>query len=151
MLMSDWTYQGAIFTSDRINDYYGFVYEITDTDNQKKYIGKKFFWNKKRLPPLKGRKNKRNKLVESDWKEYYGSSEAVKQLVEESGKERFKREIIKLCKSKGECSYWEAKLQFSYDVLLKDEYYNEFIGVKIHSAHVKTLRDDYDSDGSKNS
>lgn len=149
--MSDWTYQGAIFTSDRINDYYGFVYEITDTDNQKKYIGKKFFWNKKRLPPLKGRKNKRNKLVESDWKEYYGSSEAVKQLVEESGKERFKREIIKLCKSKGECSYWEAKLQFSYDVLLKDEYYNEFIGVKIHSAHVKTLRDDYDSDGSKNS
>ena len=149
--MNDWTYQEALFTSDMINDYYGFVYEITDTDNQKKYIGKKFFWNKKRLPPLKGRKNKRNKLVESDWKEYYGSSEAVKQLVEESGKERFKREIIKLCKSKGECSYWEAKLQFNYDVLLKDEYYNEFIGVKIHSAHVKTLRDDYDSDASKNS
>lgn len=147
--MIDWSYEGRSFTSDMINDYYGFVYQITDTENQKKYIGKKFFWNKKRLPALKGRKNKRNKIVESDWKDYYGSSDTVKQLVEQSSHQRFRREIIKLCKSKGECAYWEAKLQFEYDVLLKDEYYNEFIGVKIHSAHVKSLRDSYDSDGNK--
>ena len=55
-----------------------------------------------------------------------------------------------LCRTKGECAYWEAKLQFKYDVLLKDEYYNEFIGCKIHSAHVKSLKElrrDYDSNG----
>ena len=149
-MTTDWYYQGELYTADDINDYYGFVYEITDLECNKKYIGKKFLWSKKRLPPLKGRKNKRNRVVESDWREYYGSSESVKQLVESSGRERFKREIIILCKSKGECSYQEAKLQFQYDVLLKDEYYNEFIGVKIHSAHVKTLRADYGSDGSNN-
>ena len=149
-MTNDWYYQGEIYTADDIDDYYGFVYEITDLELGKKYIGKKFFWNKRKLPPLKGRKNKRIKTVESDWRKYYGSSDTVKQLVESSGPERFKREILILCKTKGECSYHEAKLQFDNDVLLKDEYYNEFIGVKIHSIHVKTLRPDYESDGNKN-
>lgn len=150
-MMSDWIYQDNLFTSEQIRDYYGFVYEITDTTNNKKYIGKKFFWNKRRLPPLKGKKNKRTKIVESDWQDYFGSNEEIKQLVEESGRERFKREILILCKSKGECAYWEAKLQFERDVLLKpEEYYNAFIGCKISSAHVKTLRKDYDSNRDKN-
>jgi hypothetical protein len=147
---SDWTYQCLPFTSEQIEDHYGFVYQITDTTNDKKYIGKKFFWNKRRLPPLKGKKNRRIKMVESDWQDYFGSSEEVKLLVEQSGRDRFKREVLVLCKSKGECAYWEAKLQFKYDVLLKDEYYNEFIGCKIHSAHVKTLRDNYVSNGDEN-
>tara|TARA_R110002126_G_scaffold59141_1_gene155390 strand:+ start:2310 stop:2753 length:444 start_codon:yes stop_codon:yes gene_type:complete len=143
VLRNSWYYKDVIFTSDDIGDNYGFVYLITDLTNDKMYLGKKFFWSKRRLPPLKGKKNKRNKIVESDWVEYFGSSEEVKRLVEDSGRERFKREILVLCKSKGECSYWEAKLQFEYDVLLKDEYYNEFIGCKIHSAHVKKLKDNY--------
>ena len=142
-MRNSWYYKDVIFTSDDIGDNYGFVYLITDLTNDKMYLGKKFFWSKRRLPPLKGKKNKRNKIVESDWVEYFGSSEEVKRLVEDSGRERFKREILVLCKSKGECSYWEAKLQFEYDVLLKDEYYNEFIGCKIHSAHVKKLKDNY--------
>ena len=146
-MTSSWTRDGKPFTSDDIGDSYGFVYEITDTTNGKKYIGKKFFWNKRRLPPLKGRKNKRIKMVESDWLDYFGSSEEVKSLVEESGRERFKREILVLCKTKGECSYMEAKLQFDRQVLLNDDYYNSFIGVKIHRNHVKTLREDYVSSG----
>jgi len=120
--MTDWVYQGLTFTSEDIKDHYGFVYRITNLSNNKMYIGKKFFWNKKRLPPLKGRKNKRNKLVESDWKQYYGSSEEVKNLVEETGHENFKREILYLCRSKGECAYIEAKLQFDYNVLLSNDY-----------------------------
>jgi len=143
VLRNSWYYKDVIFTSDDIGDNYGFVYLITDLTNDKMYLGKKFFWSKRRLPPLKGKKNKRNKIVESDWVEYFGSSEEVKRLVEDSGRERFKREILVLCKSKGECSYWEAKLQFEYDVLLKDEYYNEFIGCKSQSAHVKKLKDNY--------
>ena len=137
-----WIYEGKEFTSDMIEDNFGFVYEITDLDNDKKYIGKKWFWSTRKRPPLKGKTRKRTVKNESDWLSYFGSSDEVKALVEEKGPERFKREILRLCKTKGECTYWEAKLQFEHDVLLKDEYYNEFIGCRIHSRHVSNLRDE---------
>jgi hypothetical protein len=133
-----WYYQGKDFESDMIEDgCVGFVYEITDLRNGKKYIGKKGFWSKRSLPPLKGKKRRRTVIKESDWKEYYGSSEEVKSLVEDVGRENFQREILRLCYSKGEMSYYEAKIQFERDVLLRDDYYNEFIGCKIHSKHLK--------------
>ena len=134
--MSSWTYEGQPFTSDMISDNVGFVYQITNLQNGKKYIGKKWFWSTKKLPPLKGKKRKRTVVKESDWKQYYGSSEEVKLLLEQHGKDNFKREILRLCKTKGECTYYEAKLQFDFDVLLRDDYYNEFIGCKIHSKHL---------------
>lgn len=134
--MTNWLYEGQPFDSDMIGDYVGFVYLITNLDNDKKYIGKKWFWSTKKLPPLKGKKRKRTVVKESDWKQYYGSSEEVKLLLEQHGKDNFKREILRLCKTKGECTYYEAKLQFDFDVLLRDDYYNEFIGCKIHSKHL---------------
>lgn len=138
--MSNWTYKGKEFTSDDIGDYLGFVYIITDTTNGKKYVGKKKFISKTRRPPLKGKKVRRTIIKESDWKDYFGSSEEVKSLVEEHGRDRFTREILHLCKGLGDMSYMEAKEQFDRSVLLSDEYYNEFIGCKIHSAHVKNLK-----------
>ena len=141
-----WIYEGNEFTSDMIDDNFGFVYEITDLDNGKKYIGKKWFWNTRKRPPLKGKTRKRIVRIESDWQKYYGSSEEVKSLVEDAGQDRFDRKILRLCKTKGECTYFEAKLQFDNDVLLKDEYYNEFIGCKIHSKHVSTLKNDSSRD-----
>ena len=109
---------------------------ITELDTGKKYIGKKFFWKPKILPVTKSRKRRVRTRVESDWRTYYGSNKEVQTLVESKGKDNYKREILKLCKSKGECSYYEAKLQFQYDVLLSNEFYNEFIGCKIHSKHI---------------
>ena len=135
-MTQDWLYEGQPFESDMIGDYVGFVYLITNLQNDKKYIGKKWFWSTKKLPPLKGKKRKRTVVKESDWKQYYGSSEEVKLLLEQLGKDNFKREILRLCKTKGECTYYEAKLQFDFDVLLRDDYYNEFIGCKIHSKHL---------------
>ena len=132
-----WLYENKTFEPTQLEDWVGFVYVITDLSNNKKYVGKKNFWSIRRLPPLKGKTRKRTKKSESDWKEYFGSSEEVKSLVEEKGGDNFKREIIRLCKSKGEMSYYEAKEQFDRDVLFSDEYYNEFIGCKIHSKHVK--------------
>ena len=117
--------------------YVGFVYEITNTTTGRKYIGKKFFWKPKVLPVTKSRKRRVRTRVESDWRTYYGSSKEVKTLVEEKGEDNYIREILKLCRTKGECSYYEAKYQFEFDVLLSDEYYNEFIGCKIHSKHVR--------------
>ena len=108
---------------------------MTELSTGKKYIGKKFFWKPKILPVTKTRKRRKRTRVQSDWMKYYGSSEQVKTLVE--GGQAFERTILRLCRTKGECSYYEAKLQFEYDVLLSDEYYNEFIGCKIHSKHIK--------------
>jgi hypothetical protein len=137
--MEKWTHNGKIFESDDIGEYVGFVYVITDLTNDKKYIGKKNFWSTRRLPPLKGQKRRRTKKSESDWQDYFGSNEEVKLLVEASGRSRFKREIIRLCRTKGEMSYFEAKEQFDRDVLFRDDYYNAFIGCKIHANHVKNV------------
>lgn len=135
-----WYYNGEEFTSEMIGDYVGFVYLITDLSNDKKYVGKKTLVSKRKLPPLKGKTRKRTKIVESDWQDYYGSSEEVKNLVEERGRDQFKREILHLCKGKGEMSYLELKEQIDREVLFKDEYYNEFVGAKIHSKHVASLK-----------
>ena len=131
-----WYYEDKLY-EDTPEEYQGFVYQITELESGKKYIGKKFFWKPKTLPKTKTRKRRIKTRVESDWKSYYGSSKEVQQIVEDKGSDSFKREILRLCKTKGECSYYEAKLQFEYDVLLSDDYYNEFIGCKIHSKHIK--------------
>ena len=124
-------------TEEEIKPFVGFVYLITDLTNNKKYVGKKNLWSTRRLAPLKGYKRKRVKVTQSDWQNYYGSSEEVKLLVENSGRDRFKREILRLCISKGECSYYEMREQMVRDVLLKpNEYYNAFVGGKIHRKHV---------------
>jgi len=130
-----WYYENKIFEVTP-EEYQGFVYLITELDTDKKYIGKKFFWKPKTLPKTKTRKRRVRTRVESDWRSYYGSSKEVQQIVEDKGSDNFKREILRLCKTKGECSYYEAKLQFEYDVLLRDDFYNEFIGCKIHSKHL---------------
>ena len=133
-------YMNDIEFTDAPDDIEGFVYVITDKRNDKKYVGKKRFWSVTRKPPLKGKKRKRVIRKESDWMKYYGSSDLVNQLLVEHGEDNFHREIIHLCKTKGEMSYLEAKEQFDRNVLLNDDYYNEFIGCKIHSKHVSGLK-----------
>ena len=135
-----WLYQGKEFTSDQIREHKGFVYELTDTANDMKYIGQKRFWKKITRPPLKGKKRKRRSLVESDWQNYYGSNEKIKLLVEAEGLSRFSREILHLCNSTGEMNYLEAKEQFDRSVLLSEEYYNGIIQTRIHASHVKSLK-----------
>ena len=135
-----WYYKDMLFEETPEN-YQGFVYEITELRTGKKYIGKKNFWKPKTLPKNSKRKRRIRTRVESDWRSYFGSSGVLNQLVEEQGEQNFKRMILKLCKTKGEMSYYEAKLQFENDVLLNDEYYNEFIGCKIHAKHLKGIED----------
>ena len=134
-----WYYQDKEFTSEMIGDHIGFVYIITDKSNEKKYVGKKLFKSKRRLPPLKGKTRRRTKVVESDWMDYFGSSDEVKMLVEQHGRDNFHREILHLCDTKGVMSYLEAKEQFDRNVLLDDSYYNGIIQCKIHRSHVKNL------------
>lgn len=137
-----WYYENKEYnpSEDELSNWVGFVYLITEKETGKKYVGKKFFWSTRKLPPLKGQKRRRTKTTQSDWMKYYGSSEELKLLVEERGGDSYHREILHLCKTKGECSYLEAKEQFDRDVLLRDDYYNEFIGCKIHSKHLPKLK-----------
>ena len=131
-----WYYNDKIY-DDTPEEFQGFVYEIIELSTNKKYIGKKNFWKPKILPKNTRRKRRIRTRVGSDWRTYFGSSGLLSEKVQESGQNAFKRVILRLCKTKGEMSYYEAKLQFEKDVLLNDEYYNEFIGCKIHARHLK--------------
>ena len=137
-----WKYNDKEF-NETPEEYQGFVYEIRELSTNKKYIGKKNFWRPKTLPKNSRRPRRIKKKVESDWREYYGSNQQLQELVEVHGRNGFERVILHLCKTKGEMSYMEAKLQFMFDVLLKDDYYNEFIGCKIHSRHVSKLKENF--------
>ena len=130
-----WTYKDE--TIDELPEgVVGFVYQITNTTNGRMYIGKKLAEFKKARPPLKGRVNKRRYKVESDWKEYFGSSDALNEDIEKLGKDKFKREILFYCKSKAELSYIEAREQFARKVLETDDYYNGHIRVRIHGSGI---------------
>jgi hypothetical protein len=132
----NWQYDDKDFTVDLVGDNYGFVYKITNLTNNKKYIGKKLFYFAK-TKQVKGKK-KRFK-VPSDWQTYYGSSDSLNKYVLSLGQENFKREILHLCKSKGECGYLEAKEQFLNNVLESDDYYNSWIMVRVRKSHIKDL------------
>ena len=131
-----WTYNGSEY-NETPEDYQGFVYIITELDSGKKYLGKKNFWRPKVLPKNSKRSRRVRTRVESDWRLYFGSNKELRCLVEERGETNYRREIIKLCRTKGEMSYFEAKAQFDNDVLLSDEWFNNFIGCKIHARHIK--------------
>ena len=131
-----WTYMGQKFTSDMIEDNQAFVYQIRDLISNKKYIGKKKFWNYRMKPPLKGQKRKRKVITESDWQDYWGSNEQLKADVEKHGSNKFERVILMLCKTTGEASYYEAKLQFENDVLLREDYYNGIIQCRVTGKHL---------------
>lgn len=123
-------------------DCIGFVYIITNLTDDRKYIGKKlakFSKTTYKIVKLKNGNKKRKKIrgkIESDWREYYGSSEELTRDVAAIGKDQFRRDILYYCKSKAECSYIEAKEQFSRKVLESKEYYNGQISVRVHGSHI---------------
>ena len=134
-----WIYNETVFNSENINDYYGFIYRITNTVNGYDYVGRKYFKTIKKRPPLKGKKNKRRETVETDWKDYWGSSARLVEDMARLGKDKFTREIIHLCKSRGETNYMEAYYQFKEGVLLKENNYNGIIQIKLGKGSVKDL------------
>lgn len=109
-----WYYDGQEFDETLAEQYYGFVYCIENLLDGRKYIGRKFF-SKAHSRQVKGKRKKSR--VPSDWQNYWGSSDELLADIDKHGKESFRREIIKLCKTLGECKYQETKLQFQHDVL----------------------------------
>jgi hypothetical protein len=107
-----WRFNGEIFESSDIQDHFGFVYLISCSKNNRRYVGRKYFWSF-RTPKGKSRKVK----SESDWKKYYGSCPELKEDVNEYGKEFFNREILSLHKTKGKCNFEETRQLFLNNVL----------------------------------
>jgi hypothetical protein len=124
--MGHWQFDGVI-----PSDTYGFIYEITNKENGKKYIGKKQMLTTRKLKPLKGKKRKRKKIVETDWRKYSSSCNQLNEELIVVGSDAFEYRILRLCCCKWELSYYEAKLQFECDVLLSDDYYNGIINLRV--------------------
>lgn len=130
-----WHYQGKVL--DEIPDgYIGFVYVITNTLHDKKYIGKKLFRFRK---TRQKNKKKIRFLEESDWLTYNGSNDELKKDIEQYGSENFHKEILYLCKSKGEANYFETREIFRLDAILRIDYYNAWVSVKVSASHLKGL------------
>jgi hypothetical protein len=128
-------------------DCVGFVYLITNNTTGRQYIGKKlakFSKTTYKVVKLKNGNKKRKKIrgkIESDWQTYYGSNIELNQDIQRSGAGNFTREILYYCRSKAECSYIEAREQFSRRVLESDEWYNGHIQVRVHGSHIRRLKD----------
>ena len=127
-------------------DCVGFVYLITNKLTGRKYIGKKlakFSKTTYKVVKLKNGNKKRKRIrgkIESDWQTYYGSNIELNQDVERLGAGNFTREILYYCRSKAECSYIEAREQFSRRVLESDDWYNGHIQVRVHGSHIRKLQ-----------
>ena len=136
-----WTYNNAEVTEIPDN-IVGFVYLITNLTNGRMYIGKKlakFSKTTVKTVKLKNGTKKKKKVrskVDSDWRDYYGSSIELSADVTALGAENFKREILHYCKSKAACSYIEAREQFERKVLESKDYYNGHIQCRIHGSHI---------------
>ena len=140
-----WSYEGKPFEPDyeALQGWQCFVYIITD-DTGRSYIGVKQFHRKVTRPPLKGKKNKRRSIAESDWKTYVGSSVQLQEKVDIIGYDALQqREILHLCRTKGDGSYMEAKEQFDRGVLLSPKYYNGIINLRTSAKHLsKELKEE---------
>jgi len=136
-----WYYRGELFDPkpEELDPKktIGFVYLITNLVNGRLYVGKKLFFSSK-SKQVKGKKKKFK--AESDWRSYYGSNAAIQEDVKDLGPGSFKREILYLCSSKSECSYWEAYEQFTRKAILDQKYYNDWLTCKITRKHLKNLQ-----------
>ena len=123
-----WLYEGKPFTTDDINDFFGYVYRIINLQNGRQYIGRKYFW-KFRTPKGKKRKVK----SESDWKKYYGSCPELKEEIQRLGRQNFSRTILSLHQTAGKTNFEETRQLFVNGVLTESlddgtpKYYNSNI------------------------
>ncbi len=144
--MTHWIYKDVpadtVFNFENIQEagIHGFVYVVTHNETGKMYIGRKRMTRRLTRPPLKGRKNRRHYVKESDWKKYTGSSKLLNAEIEEAGIDSFTFEILTLHHNQTELNYHEMALQFLRNVLQakfddgSDMYYNDNIAQQFYAS-----------------
>lgn len=131
-----WQWNGRDLTEDDAEKYYGFVYCIHNLKENKRYIGKKFF-TKAGYRQVKGKRKKTRKP--SDWPTYWGSNDKLIEDVKRLGEENFLREVLHLCVNRSDCAYLELKEQMIAKVLERDDYYNDWLMVKVSKKNLRFL------------
>jgi len=137
-----WLFEGDI-VEQLPEECAGFVYLIKNNLTGRKYIGKKlakFSKTTYKIVKLKNGTKKKKRIrtkVDSDWREYWGSSVELTADISKLGTNNFSRQILYYCSSKASCSYIEAREQFDRKVLESDDYYNGQISVRVHGGHIK--------------
>lgn len=124
--MSHWLYQNKIL-NEAPESAFGFVYQITDLTNNKKYIGRKYFEQKRRVKK-KGQKRRKVVRKDSGWRTYTGSSKVLNEAINKTGISKFKFEILAFGYTKGQVNYLEENIQHRLQVIIDDTYYNDCIG-----------------------
>ena len=142
MVLIPWEFEDNGYRFERLDDFakgaVGFIYEI-EFNNGKKYLGRKALYHKRTMRPLKGKKRKRVKMVESNWKDYLGSfkNQGLKEKIKTGEIYPVRRAIITVCYDAWQMTYFETKYLFVRDCLLDDNYYNNNILGKFYKPERK--------------
>lgn len=140
-----WIHNNEVISSiDQLPEgAYGFIYRVTHQPTNKMYIGKKvlYFNTKKKLTKKEitewnkpGRPPKAKVVTkESDWMKYYGSDKWIVQQIKEGRSDQFVREILQLCFTKKQLTFYEVYHQMVNNVLADDNYLNDNILGKFYS------------------
>ena len=131
-----WRFNGHEFTQRDVGSSFGFVYCIHNLVDKKRYIGKKFF-TKAGYKQVKGKRKKVRKP--SDWEKYWGSNNTLINDVKKHGEDKFIREILYICSNRSDCAYLELKEQIDRRVLEREDYYNDWIMVKVTGKNLRFL------------
>lgn len=134
-----WTYQSTpIQTIEDLpnpENLYGFIYVITNMKTGQLYIGKKQFYSKRKknlakrdLSTDKRKKTYTHVIKESDWLNYWSSSDRLKEDMKLLGAQWFKREIIELSCSEKYLTFAEIAHQIKNEVLKFDGYNDNIMG-----------------------
>ena len=143
--MSHWLYKSEQLLESPEN-YFGFVYIITNTISDRKYIGRKYFGSTRRVK-VAGKKRRKIIRKDSNWREYTGSSKSLNKDIEILGKNKFKFEILVMGETKGQVNYLEENIHHRFHVSSKEEFYNDCIGprrfarVKFHTDIEKQINE----------
>ena len=124
--MSHWLYNGKPLL-EAPEEFFGFVYLITNKKSGKKYIGRKYFGTTRRIK-IKGKKRRKVIRKDSNWKTYTGSSKILNSDLEKLGKKNFTFKVLILGKTKGQVNYLEENIHHRFHVAFREDYYNDCIG-----------------------
>lgn len=126
MINNHWTCYGTEKSFVPNEDKFGFVYIITNTKNDKAYVGCKQYYI--------GKSKK-----QSRWQTYTGSSKYLNEDIKKIGKKYFTFEVIAEYKNKRSLRYYEMYYQVKWNVLTatvegsdKPAFYNSYVGGKFY-------------------
>ena len=134
----NWFYQGKEIKS--INDCepnaLGFIYEITNLSNNKRYLGRKTIRKPNYTSGINKGKSKGNYVFTT----YCGSSKSLLEDIKRGN--TYKKEIIRWCYSKAELTYYESQAIYCSDSLIREDFYNFWCKSTVYSRHLNSAKKD---------